>query len=697
MAGVVQRLPALVGASHHALVLLQPLLRVRNSREVIPVAELHRTLQAHPAKLARRPGHGEVRHLVRTAGHRDRAQAVRLAQHDREKRYAQVRADQEHPARMAHERRLLDLRPHHDSWRVAEEEDGQVERVAELHEARRFVRRIRIDRPAEVRRVVRDDSHRPPFDPHKRGHRAEPKPHPQLQHRIRVGQRLDYLADVVHAQAVLRDDSPHHSLVTRFPFRKLPLEVRQVLLRDHHGRGLVLHEQINNATRNLHVHGANVLGGEHAEPAAFDHRRTAHADVRTLGRDDYVATTEERGVSGKAAPGCYPHHRHEPTELGEAREGCRGAAAATTIGVTGPPATAFREQDHRHPPAFGNADHAVRFAVVLLPLRARKHGVVIRHDGAARLRVAEQLAVDAAHAGDHAIRRAPFDEILLGPSLTLRRQDERAVLHERAVVHEVEHVFACCALSRAPPPLDRFGPCLVLGPRPPPQHKGKVRANVVEVERLLRLHVRTGCRGLFDEQQRVTLVDRVAHGHANPPHDASSNRSYLVLHLHGFHDHEGLPCPNRVAFGHRDRDDRPLQWGRQDNGAIRARGCRAPFASGLLRHHRRLAEGEHGQWVLRIDGRPCPLRRCHRRGSVGFDKSPALALRRRGDEFSRVVVDEARVHPARKDLLVPEQGREERDVRLNTGDPELAQRTLRLRHRLREHTTIRMPDDLREQ
>src|SRR5262249_34189680 len=55
--GGVEPLAALVHARHHLLVLPLPLGGVRDRRQLVSVAELHRALEAHAAELARRPGH----------------------------------------------------------------------------------------------------------------------------------------------------------------------------------------------------------------------------------------------------------------------------------------------------------------------------------------------------------------------------------------------------------------------------------------------------------------------------------------------------------------------------------------------------------------------------------------------------------------------------------------------------------------
>ena len=59
---------------------------------------------------------------------------------------------------------LLGLRPDHDAGRVAQEQDGQVEGVAQLHEPGRLVGALGVDGPAQVGRVVGDDPERQAFD-----------------------------------------------------------------------------------------------------------------------------------------------------------------------------------------------------------------------------------------------------------------------------------------------------------------------------------------------------------------------------------------------------------------------------------------------------------------------------------------------------------------------------------------------------
>ena len=72
----------------------------------------------------------------------------------------QVRAGQEQPREVAHGRRALGVGADHEAGRVAEEQHRQLERVAQLEEARRLVGAVGVDRAAEVRGVVGDDPER---------------------------------------------------------------------------------------------------------------------------------------------------------------------------------------------------------------------------------------------------------------------------------------------------------------------------------------------------------------------------------------------------------------------------------------------------------------------------------------------------------------------------------------------------------
>ena len=104
-----------------------------------------------------------------------RAEAVALAQDDGEERHADVGAHDEHPGGVAHQRGFFDFRPHHDARGIAQEEQWQVERIAQLHEASGLVGAVAIDRAGQMNGVVGDHAERAPLDPDQRGHHPEPK------------------------------------------------------------------------------------------------------------------------------------------------------------------------------------------------------------------------------------------------------------------------------------------------------------------------------------------------------------------------------------------------------------------------------------------------------------------------------------------------------------------------------------------
>ena len=130
-----------------------------------------------------------TRRLERAAGHRLRAEPVALAQHDGAERHRQVRAGHEHPRHVAHGGARLVFGPDHEPRRVAQEHDRQVERVAQLQEARRLVGGVGVDRAAEVRGLFATTPERPALDPCERGDHPVAPPAPQLEHRVGVEQR----------------------------------------------------------------------------------------------------------------------------------------------------------------------------------------------------------------------------------------------------------------------------------------------------------------------------------------------------------------------------------------------------------------------------------------------------------------------------------------------------------------------------
>ena len=282
---------------------------------------------------------------------------------------------------MADERGLLRLGPDHDPGRVAQEEQREVEGVAQLHEAGRLVGAVGVDRAGEVHGVVGDHAHRAPFDADQRGDHAEAEVRAQLEHRPDVGDRVDGRPHVVHLQAVLRDHvarRPAGGGAVQSPVGPWKYEryCRATWTAAASSATATSTTPLGTWTSS----GPIASGREDAETAALDHRRSAHADVRALGRDHDVAAPEQGRVPGEAAAAGDADERHQPREPAEQVEGeAVEARHAGAVGVARTTAAALGEEHDREPLALGHLEEPVLLAMVLQALGARQHGVVVRH------------------------------------------------------------------------------------------------------------------------------------------------------------------------------------------------------------------------------------------------------------------------------------------------------------------------------
>ena len=319
-----------------------------------------------------------------------------------------------------------------------------------------------------------------PFDARERGDDAFAESGSELEHRPGVAQRVDHRAHVVGAHAVLGHDVSQRALVDALPLGDLVAEEGEVLLRDSYRFGLVFDQDVDDTVRDLHGDGSDRGRLVRAEPAALDHRRATHADVRTFGRDDHVAASEERGVAGEAVAGGDADERHERTEPREVVE--REAVEpgdGRTVGVARPAPAAFGEEDDGEAHAFRELEEPVLLLVVPHALRSCEHGVVVRHRD-------HRVTVDRADAADEPIGRSAFDELLQRAPPALARDDERRVLDEAAFVDEIGDVLARGALARVVPAGDGVGPAVVEPDVVPLDDFGEIRADAVEVDRGVR-------------------------------------------------------------------------------------------------------------------------------------------------------------------------------------------------------------------
>ena len=338
----------------------------------------------------------------------------------------------------------------------------QVEGVAELQEAGRLVGAGRVDGAGQVGRVVGEYADRVALDAGQGGDHAEAEVPAQLEDGPGVEDQVDGPAHVVAAQAVDGHDVAQPILVGARPVVDGPLEVRQVALGQLHGFGLVGGDEVDDPVGPLHVDRPDGGRREHPQPAALDHRRPAHPDVRVGGGDHDVAAPEDGGVAGEAVAGVDADQWHEARQLGPPQEGeAVEARRPHPVGVAGAPSPTFGEEDDRQAEALGEVEQSVLLAVVLQALGARKHGVVVGHGDAARLAPREQLAVDGPDATDQPVGRGVGDQVVELAPAALGGDDERPVLDERPVVDEVGDVLAGGAPATGATPGDGLRSCRV--------------------------------------------------------------------------------------------------------------------------------------------------------------------------------------------------------------------------------------------
>ena len=180
---------------------------------------------------------------------------------------------------------------------------------------------------------------------------------------------------------------------------------------------------------------------------------------------------------------------------------------------------------------------------------------------------AEFFRVHGGDAGDQAVGRRVLDEVVDLAPPALRRDRERAVFDERAVIDELRDVFARGALVGLAPALDRGRPVLVERDGVARDQFGEVRADMVEIDILFLRHVMGIDLGRFEKQDGLVLHQRDAGFRSDPRHLAAMRRGHQMLHLHGFEHGDLLAGADEIAFPDLDRDDRALQRRRHRDGA----------------------------------------------------------------------------------------------------------------------------------
>ena len=87
------------------------------------------------------------------------------------------------------------------------------------------------------------------------------------------------------------------------------MEIGQVLAGSGNGFDFVLDQNIHDTVGALNGHRTDLFGGEHTQPAAFDHGGAAHAQIGVFRGDDDIADARKRRITSKTPPRNDRHHR----------------------------------------------------------------------------------------------------------------------------------------------------------------------------------------------------------------------------------------------------------------------------------------------------------------------------------------------------------------------------------------------------
>ena len=348
--------------------------------------------------------------------------------------------------------------------------------------------------------------------------------------------------------------------------------------------------------------GPDFLGAEHAEPAAFDHRRAAHPDGDVARGDDHVAAAEQRRVAGETAARNHPDQRHPSTQFGEVFE---RADKPPAVGVARSAAPALGEQHQRQTPALGELDQPIGLDVVARALGPCEHRVIVGHRRDPCPGVPELPGVDRTQAHDQAVRRAFLDQLFARGAAAAPGDRQPAIFDKAARIAEVVDVFPSGPLPGLAAAGDRIGAILVKRPAAPRLDFGEIGPDRVEIglHRIVRLGgglTRNGPQ----EQDGIAFGQCSAERGAERLDHPSARCGDAVLHLHRFDNRQFGPRGDRVADGDGQRDQ-GSEHRRLDRDRTGGRGH--PGASGRLVRGGAGIVAPRRQRVLRGEQRIDPL------------------------------------------------------------------------------------------
>ena len=319
--------------------------RVGDGFQLAPVQDVHRAFEPHPAVFRGRPGQQDGR-VERGRTHDVVTQAIGLAQHHGHHRRCGIDDGRHQPRAVAHQAGGLGLRPHHQAGCVGQHQQGDVEGVADRHEACRLDGTVAVDRSGQVGRLVGQHAHAAPADAYQRGDDAGAEDRAQLHHAIGVGQDLDHAAYVIGLARVLGDDVAQRRLVMLAAGRAGWAEIRKVSARSLDGGAIVVDYQVVDARLLVHVSRPNVGRAQAQAERGLHQWRTAHAECASFEADQKVAHAGQVGVAGEGIAGHHADRRHQARQFAENGE-AGGLAAGRQEQVLRARATAVEPHHHR--------------------------------------------------------------------------------------------------------------------------------------------------------------------------------------------------------------------------------------------------------------------------------------------------------------------------------------------------------------
>src|SRR3954463_3289253 len=168
------------------------------------VEDLHRARRAHHRDLRRGPGTAPiVAEPLRV--HDDVCAAVRLAQHDAQTRHGRIAVGIHELGTVSDHPAPLEILSGLEPGGVDERQQRDVERVAPLHEARRLLRRLDVERSGPLDRLVGDDADGVTVESAERGHDVGRVVCPQLEAAVLVEHVVDHVTNVVGRGCPCRD------------------------------------------------------------------------------------------------------------------------------------------------------------------------------------------------------------------------------------------------------------------------------------------------------------------------------------------------------------------------------------------------------------------------------------------------------------------------------------------------------------